>query len=289
MTMPATATPRAPIVPRPEFAKVLRQHETFASLADDSVSNRLNGAFDLLLIQSGLEMPAGTFLLLCLLSAMTVGGAAFVVREHPVFTALGLVLGGAIPVVWAALARSRRQQQLLVQLPEAVDALARAARTGRSLEQCLAFVGQETAAPLGEELQLCSGRLSLGLGMSSALEPLPLRTGLVSLHILSMALSVHAATGGDLVHVLDRLSKTLRERALYLGRLRAQTAASRATITLMMVLPPLIVAFFAYRDPEYFSKLLDSSWSRAATFTAVILDVVGIFWALRILKMSRRS
>ena len=69
-----------------------------------------------------------------------------------------------------------------------VEELARAARTGRSIDQCFHAVAQDTPAPLGPELQLCARRSQMGLDLATALEDLPVRTGLVSLNVFTMAL-----------------------------------------------------------------------------------------------------
>ncbi len=61
--------------------------------------------------------------------------------------------------------------------------------------------------------------------------------------------------------VMERLSRTVRDRLLFLGRLRAATAASRATAILMISLPPAVLAFFTFREPDYLSNLLSSAWA----------------------------
>jgi tight adherence protein B len=104
-----------------------------------------------------------------------------------------------------------------------------------------------------------------------------------------MALVVHATSGGDLISVLERLSRTIRARSLYLARLRASTAASRATAILMLVIPPLVLAFFMFRDPDYFSKLIAIKWGRIVTLLAAGLDLVGVVWVLRVIKNSQQT
>jgi tight adherence protein B len=185
--------------------------------------------------------------------------------------------------------RSRRQTAILNQLPGMIGELARAARTGRSLEQCLELVANDTPAPLGTELKLCSGRLAMGLSPEAAFRDLPERTGVQTLNVLVTALVVHHRTGGDLVRVLDRLAHTIRDRISFLGRLRAQTAASRATAVLMITIPIFILAFFIFRDPTYLTRLMASSVGRLATVLAVVLQIVGSIVVLRILKNTARS
>lgn len=278
-----------PIQPRPEFAGILRDDRTFASGDSDDAAERLNGWFDALIVQSGLQIGPTVLLLLCLLAAVTVGGTVFVVQENLLATAVAAALGGLLPIVAAVIARSRRQKQILGQLPETIDELARAARTGRSLEHCLQLVADDTLDPLGGELKRASRRVQMGIGVGDAVRNLPRRTGVVSLNVLVLALTVHQQAGGDLVAVLERLSRTIRDRIALLGRLRAATIASRATAVLMIAIPPAVLTFFVFRDPDYFTKLMSSDWGRGMTIMAVVLQIIGSAWVLRILKHSRRT
>jgi tight adherence protein B len=286
---PQASRPRARIEPRPEFAGILRNEETFATGASDGVSERVNGWFDRLLLQSGLDLSPTVLLLLSVCAALAAGGAAFVIQEQPLSAALGALLGSAVPIVATVVLRARRQTRLLKQMPGLVDELARAARTGRSLEQCLDVVARDTPEPLGDELRRCTRKLKLGVRLDAALRELPLRTGLVGMHVLVTALVVHRQSGGDLVQVLERLSRTVRDRIAYLGRLRTATAANRATAVLMLVLPPLILAFYVFRDGDYLDKLLGTAWGRTTFFGAIGLQVVGSFFVARILRNSRRT
>lgn len=280
-----------PIRPLPEFADILRQEERFSngSSQPTTADEQINSAFDRLMIQSGLEVSPSMLLLLTICCGIVAAGVVFVIQENFLTSALAFAIGCVVPITYVAFERSRRQKLMTEQLPPMIDELARAAKTGRSIEQCFAQVTYDTPAPLGTELLTCARKLDLGLSLRAALEGLPERTGLVSLNILAMALSVHQISGGDLVGVLERLSHTIRERTQYLGRLRAATAASRATAVLMLILPPGILAFFIFRDPEYFSKLMADTPARIITLIAIALDIIGIVWVVRILRSSERA
>lgn len=274
---------------RPEFAGILRDEETYYVDNDQSVSNNINGWFDTLLVQSGLGLSPTMLLFLSMLSGIALGGGVFVWQENPLSAAFAAAIGFLLPVMLTMFTRQRRQTVMMNQLPPMIDELARAAKTGRSMEHCFQLVANDTPAPLGHELRLCSRRLELGLPMSEALDELPYRTGLISSSVLVTALGVHQQTGGDLVKVLERLAVTIRDRIQFQGRLRAATAASRYVAFLMIALPPAILAFFIVRDPQYMTKLMDSDWGRWATTTAFILEVVGVLWILRILGASNRT
>ncbi|MCG6156795.1 type II secretion system F family protein [Rubinisphaera margarita] len=287
----ATGYPqRTTISPRPEFADILKPQDRFAEPdAPPNAANSVNGWFDRLMVQSGVEMSPVAALMSCMLFALLVGGLIFVLLEDPLATAIGVVLGFGIPIGILMFMRSRRQSQILNQLPPMIDELARAARTGRSLDQCLAMVAEDTPAPLGTEMENCVRKLQMGVTMNEALYELPERTGVNGLRILATALSVHQQTGGDLVRVLERLAKTLRDRSMFLGRLRAITAGSRATAVLMILLPPAILAFFIFRDPTYLSRLMASNWGFFITMSGIVLEIVGAIWIWRVLGNTQNT
>ena len=277
-----TSTP-----PAAPFAGILKEDETFGTGRGVDATDRLNSWFDTLMLQSGVDAAPSIVLLLCVCAGIAVGGLAFVIQENPLSTALGAIVGGIAPIAFVVYRRSARQKKILSQIPPMVEELARAAKTGRSVEHSLRLVADDTPAPLGEELQLAARKLDMGIPLRDAVRDLPHRTGVNTLNLLNTTLTVQQQTGGDLVTVLERLSRTVRDRLLFLGRLRAATAASRATAVLMIVLPPAVLAFFSFREPDYLQHLLSSPWGRNATLLAAGLQAIGSIWVLRILKDSR--
>ena len=277
------------ITPLPEFGGILREQETYSTGDSEDVGNRINSWFDLLMIQSGIGLSPSMVLALSLCTGVALGGMVFVLQENLITTAIAAVIGFMAPVVIAVIMRSRRQSVMMNQMPPMIDELSRAAKTGRSLEACLQVVANDTPAPLGTELRRCTDRVSFGLPLSQALEELPIRTGLVSTSVLATALGVHRETGGDLVHVLHRLSATIRDRIQFQGRLAAATAASRAVAIMMITLPPAILAFFIFRDPDYLQNLMNSTWASRLTVLAIILQIIGSLWVMRVLASSKQS
>ena len=287
--MAATATGWQPPTSQPEFAGILKEQETFGTGRGEGAADQINSWFDELMLQSGLGIGPSMMIALCLCTSLALGGVIFVIQENLLTTALGCGVGFLLPVIFTMVARTRRQDKMTSQIPPMLEELARAAKTGRSVEHSLQMVAADTPEPLGGELKLATGRVEMGIPLKDALRDLPRRTGLMTLGLMCMTLVVQQQTGGDLVTVLERLSRTVRDRLLFMGRLRAATAASRATAILMIVLPPAVLAFFVYRKPTYFDELMSSAWGRNSTILAVCLEIVGALWVMRILKDSEQS
>ena len=278
-----------PIESQPGFASILKHQERFAEPTDTGMSKEINAGFDRLMVQSNLDISPPTVIMLCLLCGIVFGGLILVLQENLLSATVGLVLGSLVPLLYVFFARLKRQRVMTQQLPGMIEELARAAKTGRSIDQCCAIVANDTPEPLGAEMRVCARRMEMGEGVADAMRDLPDRTGLVALNILVTSLSVHQTTGGDLVTVLERLAQTIRDRLLFMGRLRAATIGSRWTAILMLALPPIIISFFVLRDANYLNQLLSTFWGRAMLITAVIADLIGSIWVLSILRGSQRT
>ncbi|MEK6259572.1 MAG: type II secretion system F family protein [Planctomycetota bacterium] len=287
--MAATTSTWQPPVAQSEFSGILKERETFGTGRGDDTADQINSWFDELMLQSGLGISPSMLLATCLCSGIASGGLVFVIQENLLTTALTALIGFMLPVFVAIIARTRRQDAMTRQIPPMLEELARAAKTGRSVEQSLSMVAADTPDPLGAELKLASGRVEMGIPLKDALRDLPQRTGLMTLSLLCMTLTVQQQTGGDVATVLERLSRTVRDRLLFQGRLRAATAASRATAILMIVLPPSVLAFFVFRKPTYLNELMASSWGRNSTILAICLEIIGAIWIMQILKSSEQA
>ena len=273
---------------RPEFAGLLREDTQFARGESDGIGESINGWFDTLMVQSGIRTSPGIWLALSLVTALAIGGFAFVATERPFVTAIFAFAGLLLPIGLASIARARRQKLIMEQLPGMADELARCARSGRNLEHSFALVAADTPSPLGDELRTSARRMEMGLDIGSSVRDLSTRTGVSTLTMFSSALAVHQDTGGDLISVLERLATAVRDRLHFISRQRAATIASRMGATMMVIVPILVMSFYLFRDPDYLNNLLSSFWGRLSLWTAVAFQIIGCLMVFRILSRSAR-
>lgn len=286
--MIATNPARLTIEPRPEFLGLLKENQQFATGTNTGTGEAINGWFDSLMVQSGIRTAPSVWLGLSVISGITLGGLVFVFLEQPVPTLMAGLIGLMAPVAFALILRSRRQKQIMEQLPGMAEELARTARSGRNIESAFQLVAADTPAPLGDELRTSARRAEMGLDLSSAVRDLPYRTGVSTVTIFTSAISVHQDTGGDLISVLERLATSIRDRLHFVSRLRAATIASRLGTIMMLVIPVMVMSFYLFRDPLYLQKLLGSFWGRLSLWLGVVLQIVGCLTVMRILRSSAR-
>lgn len=265
-----------PISRRPEFAGILRDEEPFATSGRENLADELNGEFDGLVVQSGVEMAPSLLLWVCACSSAVLGLASFVLFESPLWTAVGVLAGGMLPIGWVKGHQARRRARILRQAPEAISKLGRLLRSGRSLNESLHAVAADTPQPLGQEIKACMSRLQFGLPLADALSDLPRRTGIEELNQLVAAFAMHQRTGANPIPVLERLAAALRSRGMQDKQRRAAARFARTTAVLLILAPWLLLATLAVLNPLLRELLVVSRWSWWVMSTAVLLQGAGI-------------
>ncbi|MFN5077261.1 MAG: type II secretion system F family protein [Planctomyces sp.] len=284
------------IAPNPELRSIprdvafagLRKEEIGFSEGTGGTADAVNGWFDSLMLQSGIQTAPSVWLGLCVLSGIASGGLFFVLTDRLVMSSVTAALGLLLPIVYALVLRSRRQAQIMQQLPLMSEEMARFARTGRNVEHAFMMLAADTPSPLGNELRVSARRIEMGMDVGSACRDLVSRTGVTTLTMFTAALSVNQETGGDLIQVLERLSTAIRDRLHFVARQRAATISSRLGSVMMITVPVIVIGFYVARDPQYLDKLFASGWGRSSFWTAVALQVVGSLIVFRILSRTSR-
>ena len=280
---------RLRIEPCPEFADILRDERFAASSAGRADSaERINRAFDRLLLQSGTRLSGALVLRLCLLVGLACGGSVFVFSGNLLATGLATGASALVPIAELAVRRARRGARLAEQFPSLVEQLLRVARAGRRLESSLEQIAARTPAPLGDELRLALRRTRLGLSLGDALGELPERTGLAGMQVLVAAIKLSERHGGDLADSLDRLAQSLRERARQARHLRETTTVDWAAGVLVFLLQALVVWLFVVADPQQVSRMAASRANLALAAAAGTILIAGWYCFLR-LSAARRS
>ncbi|MFO0919028.1 MAG: type II secretion system F family protein [Planctomycetaceae bacterium] len=184
------------IKPRPEFAGILQHVDKFGTGQNRDAADCINTAFDLLIQQSGVDIAPSLLLLSSLDSGLALGGLAFVVHENLLSTALAILGGFLLPITIVIALRFRRQRRIASQIPEMLNELTRAVRTGGSIDDGLRQAGG-APGPLGRELKRVAQRIDFGLSLADALHDLPQRTGVDATRAFTAALIELQQTGSE--------------------------------------------------------------------------------------------
>lgn len=185
------------------------------------------------------------------------------------------VLFALIPLGWLLWRRRCRFKKFAMQLPDALELIARALRSGHSLASGLSVVVQEMPDPISKEFSMAYEEQNLGIPIETALKNLHKRMPNMDFKFFSTAVAIQRQSGGDLAEILDKIGHIVRERFRILGQVAALTGEGRISGVVLMALP--IALFFAvyYLNQEYVMLLFTDELGRKMVAAAAFLQILG--------------
>lgn len=236
--------------------------------------------------ESGSDIDVPTALAFCLGGGLIGAVLAFIVAESFLATALGLLLGIAIPVAWIIFRRWRRISIMRNQLPEALQIIADNVRAGHSLEQASEIVAAELSDPLASEFHECNSQLKLGNSPTTVMQRMADRVPLPEFRVFVTAAMVHQTAGGNLPLLIERLSHVARQRQEFTGYVNAVTAGSRLSAIGLVIGSIIAFAALAWLEPDYISAFVNHSLGPALLTLAIVLQIIGIIWIWCLIRVS---
>src|SRR6185312_9784675 len=159
---------------------------------------------------AGSRMRVGEFILLTLLCGAL--GLLLGRRAGGLIVPVMTILAAAIPYANLKRQQASRLKKFQGQLPEAIDMLVNAMKSGYSLQAAIKFAGDEMPEPLGPEFTRVYDEQRLGMEMRNALLNMQSRIDTVDCKMFVTALLLQRETGGNLAEVLSTLATLMRER-----------------------------------------------------------------------------
>jgi tight adherence protein B len=236
--------------------------------------------------QSGSNMNAGTVILMM----ATVGVGALLVVDSLVNNIgagfVAGVVGGFLPYMILKHKKKKRIENFEESLPDAVDMVANALKSGFSFESALRMVSQEMPDPLGTEFAITFEEQNLGVSFVDSLTNLRFRVPSDDLDLFITALKIHRRTGGNLAEVLTQTGATVRERFAFRGEVKSKTIHSRFSGLVLIVLPIALSLVILALNPEYFMVLLEDKAGNYLLGSALVMQLVGIFIIRKIVDIK---
>lgn len=199
---------------------------------------------------------------------------------------LGLCAGVAGGRLWTGWRLRLGRERLEAQLVDALAVIMRCVRAGVAVPAALQVVASDVPAPLGPEFDRAARQLQLGVAFEAALDTLAARCALADVRVFAVALGLQRQTGGNLVHVLDTLSDTIRSRRAVRLKAVALTSEARATVLVLAVLPLAVMALLSLTAPDYVARLTGSEEGRMLLGLAILAQGLGL---LVIQLITRRA
>ena len=236
--------------------------------------------------QANSPLKPEMFVLVCFGSGLVFGALSVIAyAPMPLVPVVG-VFGAAVPCVWLWLRRSMRLSKFEKQLPNALDLIGRAIRSGHSLAAGLKVVVDEMPAPIGMEFGIAYEQQNLGISVEQSLQNMLIRVPNMDLQFFVIAVTIQRQSGGDLAEILDKISDIVRERFKILGQVKALTGEGRVSGVVLMALP--IALFFAvyYINPDYVMLLFTDPVGRKMIAFATFMQLLGAFVIRKIITIK---
>ena len=178
---------------------------------------------------------------------------------------------------------SKRRAAFADQLPEVLQLITTALRSGYGLTQALESISEDAEEPARSEFAQVLVQIRLGRDLSDALRALAQRMASKDLGWVVAAIDINRETGGNLSEVLATVSATIRERGRIARQVRTLTAEGRLSARILIALPLLMLVWQWRANPDNF-QLLTYGVGLIALIIAGVLMIVGAVWVNRIVN-----
>ena len=193
---------------------------------------------------------------------------------------------GAMPFGFVFIARKRRIAAFARQLPDALELISRALRSGHSLAAGISLVGDEMSQPISGEFARCYEEQNLGIPLEEALEGMTDRVPNLDLRFFATAVILQRQTGGDLAEILDKIGHLVRERFQIFGQIQALTGEGRLSGIVLLALPPVLFVVMYRLNPDYVMVLFTDEIGKLMLTGAVFMQLAGAFVIKKIINIK---
>ena len=171
-------------------------------------------------------------------------------------------------------------------LPDVVDAIARAVRTGASPAAALSEAAATAPPSLGASLVAVVTAAGRGVPFVAAVDRWA-AAGVDGAALVAAAVAVTSSAGGDPSRALTGVADTLRDRRALRREVRALSSQARLSALVLAVAPVVFAAMAAGIDTGTAAVLLGSPLGWACLVAGLALDLAGWSWMDRITRTLR--
>jgi tight adherence protein B len=210
-----------------------------------------------------------------------VAGLVGLLIGGPVIALLVAAGIGLVARLYVRRTKAKRQTAFADQLPEVLQLVTTALRSGYGITQSLESVAEEAEEPARTEFAHVLVEARLGRDLSDAMRSLAQRMESKDLEWVVSAIDINRETGGNLSEILNTVSTTIRERRRMARHVRTLTAEGRLSARILTALPLTMVLWQWRVNPDNFALLLHGA-GLVALVLAGILMAIGAAWVHKI-------
>lgn len=219
--------------------------------------------------------------------ALTGGAMLFAGATLGLWAAVAVgALGFVAPSLLASRRRAHRRAQFLQQFPAALDMMSRSLRAGHALIESIRSVAEDSPDPIGEEFRSVVSAVQYGMSLPDALKDLAARVDSGAMKFFVTSLVLQRETGGNLVQIIDFISRLTRRQFEWEAKLRALSAEGRFSVNVLLVLPVAIGVILLLVNPDYLRPLVEDPAGRMLLLAGGVLALLGVVVTKRMVRIE---
>jgi Flp pilus assembly protein TadB/Mg-chelatase subunit ChlD len=187
---------------------------------------------------------------------------------------------------WVIRTLAHRRNRFAEQLPDALQVIASALRSGHSLPGAFAVVVESASEPMKSELQRVVAEEQLGIPMEQSLMVVAERMASADVEQLALVSELQREAGGNAAEVVDRVAETVRERFDLRRLIQTLTMQGRMSRWIVTALPIGIILVLQLENPHYLHPLLGSTGGKVVFGLTAIWALAGSFVIKRIVEIE---
>jgi len=258
----------------------LRRAEVAAMLAD-TAQKTVGGQRWWQRFESDVELGGFRLSPLAIAGWTIVGGiAASLVATAYTQNLWWLLLGLGAPFVtrWLVSRRVRKKRDAFAeQLPDNLDVLAGAMRTGHSTMGALSVMVDSADEPSKSEFRRVVQDEQLGVPLDDALMVMARRMESYDAEQIALVMRLQREAGGNTAEVLDRVAEVIRGRMELRRLVNVLTAQARISRWILTGLPIFVFFSLAMSGGDYLDPLTGTIVGKIALAFAAIMILIGSF------------
>jgi tight adherence protein B len=250
---------------------------------------RARGSAERITVQldrAGVTLRPNEWLLLRICVALAMVALGVLLLPWWAAVLLGAPGGWLLTRLYLGMRGARRARGFAEQLPDSLQLVIGALRSGFSLPQSLDVLVREGGEPVAGEFGRALAKTRLGIEMEAALDEVAERTGSQDLEWLVMAIRIQREIGGNLAEVLQTTVDTMRERSRLRRHVRALSAEGRLSAWVLTGMPIAVAGWLGLTRAEYLRPLVTEPMGVAMLTVSVVMLAVGAFWMSRLVKVE---
>jgi tight adherence protein B len=212
--------------------------------------------------------------------------AAFILSAVAGPLALLALLVPIFARTWVLREVKRIRDDFADQLPETLQLLASALRSGHSLIGALSLVVEQAPEPIRREFAQVLTDDQLGLPLDQALRNVAERMKSRDMRQVGLIGELQRTAGGNAAEVLDTVVATVRERAEVRRLARTLTAQGRMARWILSGMPVVLGLLMFAAAPKLMKPMLESGGGQVALVLAALLAVGGSLWIKKIVEIE---